>query len=397
MYKPPVISLDVETALLSGQPSTDFFRHDFRCTSAAFAWRQENGDIKELCLFGEPAIRRFLDKCLQDGVKFVVHNAAFEWAVLRYRFGEAYTTPLAYDTMRLVQVFDNGGSDREQYSEDIDSVLAELEGKKEPSTGLGLQVACKRVLGPEHHGHKKPWHELIVQRGAPPGKEGENLHLLTKDELGAYNCADARVTLLLYERLIEVFKSEGYDWSLDHFLYLDCCKRVSEAKYRGVPVDRDSLSGHIGTLKQKLGQIWDTFNEKFALEIAQLERWLLEKELSKFKTGAKLAAIQADPPRFNPRSTQQKARLFIDIMGIKPIFFVYNKKKKNQDAPPAPSFSSKFARQWGEGGLMLKSQGTVMIELKQSENLLALSEYDGRWHISLRVASTRNGRLSGGG
>jgi hypothetical protein len=84
-------------------------------------------------------------------------------------------------------------------------------------------------------------------------------------------------------------------------------------------------------------------------------------------------------------------------MGMKPIFFVYNKNKKDKDAPAAPSFSSKFARQWGEAGLMLKSQGTIMIELKQAENLLALSEADGRWHVSLKVASTRNGRLSGGG
>ena len=61
-----------------------------------------------------------------------------------------------------------------------------------------------------------------------------------------------------------------------------------------------------------------------------------------------------------------------------------------------PSFAAKFLQQWGEGGEMLKKQKTILLELRQGEALHELSEETGRWHIDIKAASTKSGRLSGG-
>jgi hypothetical protein len=74
-------------------------------------------------------------------------------------------------------------------------------------------------------------------------------------------------------------------------------------------------------------------------------------------------------------------------MGMVPKF--YTKKG-------APSFASKFSKQWGEGGEILKKQQTYALEQKQGENLYLLSEWDGRYHPDLKSCGTATNRLAGG-
>jgi hypothetical protein len=388
MYQPKVISYDLETCLETGLPSTEFHRPNFRLKSAAFSWRTEDDTIKSVVKWGEDEIRAFLKRIRDIGATVIVHNYAFEYGCTLQRLPEFADLPMV-DTMRLLQNADNGGyvfKTREEWS--IDEELAYLETGEEPDvpTGLSLGAGAKRWLPTEFHDHKGPYHSLIRERGGKTGHEGARLDLLTPDELARYNAADAEVTLRLYECLTEKFRAEGYDWTLDHKLYQSTARLVSQAKIRGVRVDRDRLKAHCEAKQAELDRIAADFRKRFSVEIEAIESDMVESRLAQYKTERGRAAAKVEAT-FNPRSTHQLAKLFVGKLGMAPKFLT---------AKGAPSFSSKFLKQWGDGGLILKKQRTVLLELKQGEALYALSAETGRWAIDIKVASTKSGRLSGG-
>jgi DNA polymerase I-like protein with 3'-5' exonuclease and polymerase domains len=80
--------------------------------------------------------------------------------------------------------------------------------------------------------------------------------------------------------------------------------------------------------------------------------------------------------------------LFVGKLGITPKFLTPTGK---------PSFKSAYLRQWGEGGELLKSQRSYLIELKQGQRLLEKADWDGRWHIDLRATGTKTNRFAGAG
>ncbi len=90
---------------------------------------------------------------------------------------------------------------------------------------------------------------------------------------------------------------------------------------------------------------------------------------------------------FNVGSNKQLAALFVGKLKMTPKFVT----KTGQ-----PSFKSAFLSQWGEGGDMLKKRRKRLLVLKQCDSLLALSEYDGRWHVDLKACGTTTGRFAGG-
>ena len=380
------VIIDFETKLLDGSPSLEFYRQDFRADSCAFMWRK-NGEIRTLYCIDEDEIRTALKAIAATGYSFLVcHNYQFEYGVLYHRFPE-YRDLLEVDTMRLAQNWDGGGKVFEEFrvsgEMSIEDELDFLTGVSTYKTGMSLQSCASRILDREHHQHKLKYHTLIAERGG----EKSDLHLLTAEELKEYNIADVTVTLALYETLIDRFAKLNFDWRKDHFLYISTTKLTALAMTNGVKVDRDIIDRHVSSRAKLIKEAQDAFRTKFQIEIRAVEAILLEREMSKYKSEKKRLEIAADPPRFNPRSTKQKAILFCDILGIVPKFLTQK---------GAPSFASKFSKQWGEGGDILKKQLTYTLEQKQGENLLLLSEDDGRWHISIKAAGTATNRLSGG-
>jgi hypothetical protein len=344
--------------------------------------------LKTKVTVGESDTLAMLERIKRDGITLVVHNYAFEWPVTKWRFPSCVDIPMI-DTMRLLQNADNGGYSWEPPEMDIDRELEFLEADKEPEeipTGLSLVAGCKRYLPVRYHDHKAPFHALIRERGAREGKEGENLHLLTAEELAAYNAADAEVTLLLYEVLTAKFESGGYDWRLDHNLYQSTARLVSQSQARGVRIDRERLAAHCETKAADLEEIARAFKERFRDEIKAIENDMRDELLAQYKTARGRENAKIDVV-FNTRSTKQLARLFVGKLGMKAKFVT----KKG-----APSFASKFLKQWGDGGLVLKKQRTILLELKQGESLYELSAEDSRWHLTLKICSTRSGRMSGG-
>jgi DNA polymerase I-like protein with 3'-5' exonuclease and polymerase domains len=217
------------------------------------------------------------------------------------------------------------------------------------------------------------------------GGTTSSFNLLTKQELGEYNALDAIVTLELYEKTLSVLEGRGIDWKPDHNIYRYMCELTTLSRIRGVRIYQELLDDHIQLKQQELIDIEENFRGHFQEHIDAIELELWEAEKATYKTKAKRDTVEK--PRFNINSPKQLARLFIDKLGIKPQFFT----KRG-----APTFSSKLLFQWGEGGELLKNRGKASIELAQGESLKALSEPDGRWHVSIKVAGTKSGRMAGG-
>ena len=402
MFKPTHVSFDFETALLNGSPSTEAYRPDFRAISCAFAWR--NGDsIKTVYKVGEYEIACFIEKCCQDNITLIAHNVQFEYSVLLNRFPKYINIPLI-DTMRLVQVYDNGGSFAQSQdfdAMDVDCQLAFLEGTYKPTTGLSLNSGISRILPIELHGHKKKFKDICTERGG-------GLDKLNSEELEEYNTLDAIRTLQLYETITEEFTRISYDWKIDHAMYLLAAKRIAVSKGQGVRIDEPQLNRHIVDKSSELANIVNLFNTRFKAPISELEAEYAERYLSSYKSEkGRLAAalrLEADPIRFNTRSGKQMKELFIGKLGFTPKFFTKGGKKKKlkpgEVAPPAkepqPSFAAKFLAQFGEGGLILKNQKKLTIEIVQGQSLKTLGGYDGRWHIDLKAAGAATGRMAGG-
>lgn len=382
--KPQLIAYDVETTGL------EFYREDFRVLSAAFSWFLPDGSVKSVFKQGEAEIASFLVRIQEAEIPLVVHNIQFEYGVTKCRFPWFNLDLLKYDTMRLAQVADNGGKKAQKQELTLED---ELTGFEKVRTGLGLQAVTQRWLPSEFHNHKEPYYQWLRENGVKKGKEGANLHLLPPDTFEAYNVADTEITLRLYKRFTDLFTELKYDWRLDHSLYLNSARLITESKIRGVPVNRPKLAFYAFTLREALLNNAERFKDRFRPLIDEIEQEnlidiVMARKTEKGQANAWEACLEdRSLYEFNVGSTQQLAKLFVGKLKM---------TAKFTTDKGAPSFKSAFLSQWGEGGLMLKTRRTKLIALKQAEALLDLSKYDGRWHIDLRACGTSTGRFAGG-
>jgi hypothetical protein len=415
-FKPEVVALDYETALLDGTPSVEYYRDDFRVTSAAVAWRAEDGTTKTRYLQGEDAVRRMLARLDAASIPVVVHNFCFEYGVTLYRF-PGYERLIQLDTMRLAQVADNGGKEAQRYVKEIVTYedqldAAEFGDEESYKTGLSLAAASSRFLPPEFQKHKdEAYTYLRAQPGVRAGKEGQHLNLLPPDLMERYNVADAVVTLELYLRLLYQFEAEGYDWRLDHALYAASAKRIAVAKGEGVLVDRPGLEANRDRITAELAAIEEGFRQRFAAELGRIEAEATEKYVNAVVTPrgreGRRKRLEQDPSetRFNIGSGKQLRRLFVDELGCKPQFWTQesqdSRKKREQDPTrkpfePQPSFRAAHLEGYGEGGEMLVERRKRLLVLQQTQALLSLTERDSRWHLDLKACGTATGRFAGG-
>jgi hypothetical protein len=415
-YKPSIIALDYETALTDGTPSIEFYRDDFRAISAAAAWHTEAGEIKTRYMEGEAEIAPFLARCKAEGIPFIAHNLAFEYGVTRFRF-PGHEHLFTVDTARLVQVYDNGGDKYQRYERFAPTTEYEgLDNATDPEkpavyySGFSLVNSAGRIL-PGYVNHKAKFYAIIRSRASAgkqvkPGMEGSNLNLLTPEELEVYNVEDAITTLNLYKFTTEYFNEIGYNWRLDHSLYVPLAQEVSEAKARGIAVDREALRAHIATLEASRTKIALDFLNRFKDQIAALEAESLQNLQMGFKTQkGKDAVLARNDHKFNINSTTQLKRLFVDKLGLTPRFFTEDTKAgkamrlNDPTLPPfepKPSFKAAHLGSFGEGGEMLVKNKKILLVINQARALLALSERDGLWHASLKMTATSTGRLAGG-
>lgn len=404
MFKPSIIAFDVETTGL------DYWAPDFRVLSAAFAWFGPEGEVRTRYLEGEDEIGAQLCLIKQSGIALVAHNAAFDAAVVQFRFPDlGFFTDV--DTMRLVQCYDNGG--REGLKDgplSLEDEIAMLEGDLRVKTGLGLESAVSRILPKQFHDHKAPYYAWLRENGVKKGQEGANLHHLPPEMLEAYNVADAVVTLMLYKTLTERFAEMGYDWTFDHKLHMSACRRIVDAKARGVKVARGLLEVNKALVDHEAVNIEHAFHNRFADVIGEIdaeryEAWVNEPKTERGKAQRKAKGLAKDL-YFNPKSTTQLTELFVNRLGYEPKFFTKESKasrtrrQTNPDLPPfqpKPSMRAAHLPSYGEGGEMLANLKKRLLVGKQMGKLLELSQRDGRFHLDLRACGTKTGRYAGGG
>lgn len=411
-WKPAYVLIDFETSE-NGKGSTEFYRAIFQVDSMAASWCGEDGAVRSLYFEGENGIRTFLERLSREGIPVVAHNTQFEMGVMACRFPQIQLL-WSIDTMRLVQVYDNGGDKfavelPPSYDDELGAFLdAEGEDGEEPKkkkksakpksiAGLGLVKACKRILNlPNHKEEAHAW----IRENIPESRKGTEGRFLSKlpiDIARRYNVGDTEAALKLCKFLLDYFKSINYDWTFDHRLYFNSVKLLVEAKIRGVLVERSRLGGYRNVVEAEIEGMGVAFRRAFEKEIALCERDRLRKRLAKLRTlrGQKRylgryrsgRGKELEEIGFNVGSNQQLQALFVDRMRIEPKFLT----KKG-----APAFRSSCLGQWGDGGLMLAKRRKRLLVLKQCEALLALSEHTGRWHIDLRACGTATGRYSGG-
>lgn len=391
------VAIDYETVekLPTGEliASLDFYKASFRVTSCAFAWYGDNGEIRTKYEVGEAKIRARLRDLSANNIPVIAHNQQFEYGVTLCRFPDIRLNWEA-DTMRLAQLYDNGGDKYAPAPLDPDELWDEDEDDKvqaNPLHGLRLSACSKRILC-ENDDHKERAYAVLRGLGVQAGKEAASLHLLPPADMEAYNVADAVNTLRLYKFITTEFASQEYDWRVDNSLFQFMLDRLVRSKIEGVEVDRALIYKSIQDVADEMERIKQDFATKMAEPIKAVEKDLLKKRLSKYKTGLGRDNYLArgewkEECKFNARSTTQLTKLFVVVLGMTPKFLT--KKKK-------PSFRSAVLSQWGEGGIILqklKKRGIIHAQLL---SLHALSEYDGKWHLDIKLCGTSTGRMAGG-
>lgn len=381
--------------------------------SAAFAYRLADGTVGKMFHVEHSAVLSQLSTIPKE-CKVVVHNYQFEYGVLAYCF-PGFEGLVSCDTMRLVQVADNGGKWQAPLKlESEDDVLDSLDRDNasavlsRPRIGLGLVASAARWLPEEWHDHKAPYHEWLREhKGVKRGQEGASLTLLPPYMFEAYNLVDAEVTLRLYETLTERLASEGYDWTLDHELYKSTARMVAMAKGKGVGVDVAALRAYEAQVQAEVDDISRLFREKYsapilAIEEARVEAWVygVTRKADQARRAAELDKDYS-VVRVNLGSTKQLAELFIERMGLPVKFWTKEPKAptgyvRKTPFVPQPSFKSAHLASYGEAGEMLRNRRKRLLVLQQVRSLLKLAADDGRWHPDMRAAGTATGRLAGG-
>lgn len=380
--------------------STEAYRPNFRVSSCAFTW-EEDGKLVSKYIEGEADTRTELEYWLARDALFVWHNWTFDGLVARCRFPDLPVTMHA-DTMRLAQVYDGGGGHDDFILVEEEDLLAPGDKpkiKRSPTEGLGLVKCVQRILG-DTSDHKAEAYAYIMSKVNVKYKQcGSYLHLLPSDIMARYNCADTENTYRLYKFIVDHFRYIQYDWTFDHNLYMMSANKIIGGKIRGIRVDRPQLATYIKAVTKEIEDIGIHFRSRFLehiklVEADRLESYVTNKgkiKTEKGRVGRREKFHKGDPKavdevEFNPGSNSQLAALFVDKLGITPVFFTDK---------GAPSFKSAMLNQWGEGGEILRTRRKRGIVLKHSEALYKMSEVTGRFHPSLRTAGTKTGRYVG--
>jgi uncharacterized protein (DUF952 family) len=414
MVRPPIV-IDFETSLHMDDgtrvASTEAYRHDFRVDSMATTIKVD--EIFSSKFFqGEDAIRIELERIAAEGLPVIAHNLQYEMLVTLCRFPHLYEKLQWYaDTMRLAQNYDNGGDENSYETiilddnlldmEDVAEMLAAVENgvERELVSGLGLVKCLKRIFKADYQDHKNEAYSWLRDNGIKKGEEGANLHLLPEDILERYNVGDTEWTYQLYQICIDTFRRVNYDWTLDHMLFLSSVRLLVRAKTEGIDVQREALTAYIADTTKEIADIGQAFLEKYKDAIVQVEadrlyKWIYGPKSPKTERGKKKREETCVPGskswnknvKFNPGSNHQLVVMFRDKLGIVPKFF---------SEKGSPSFKASVLDQWGEGGTMLEKRRKRLLVLKQSEALLELSSYDGKFRPEIRAAGTSTGRYVG--
>lgn len=344
--------IDYETS------SLNFYEPDFEVTSCSIVWNDGTAEF----IMGQKNVGNRLAEL--GNTPLLVYNLSFELGVTKCIYPHLNLN-FTVDVARLAQLWDGGGDNG-------------------PLQGFGLKRCIRRILHVEDDYTEDiyTWIRHNVP-GVKRGKEGAHLSEAPYELLKAYNVADSKYTLDLYNFITHEFKQEGYDWSIDNELYFSTVNLVVDGKIAGVEVDRDQLTKNLEIMQKEVSDLDHRFRTDFHAEIEHVQKALLAKKNAKLKKKQ-----HTELPPFNIGSKTQLKMLFVDLLGMDIGFTT----KTGQ-----PSFKASHLGLYGPGGELLAKRGKKLLIVNQALALLELSKKDGRWHPGLKLASVRTGRMSGGG
>ena len=348
-----LISIDFETSGL------DYWEKDFRVASMAATWYKD-GEFKSTFLSDFDKITTFMEKLAETQKPVAVYNLNFEYGVARCIWSHLNIN-FAVDVMRLVQVFDSGG----------------------PSGVYGLKPTVARLL-PEFADYAKPIHDWILENveGVKPRDVGKHLSEAPYYLLKTYNIADTENTMRLFAKIDNSLKQRGFNWEVDHAMYIEMTKHVVHSKILGIRVERGALLKYAANIDVERVENDNQFLLRYASEIMQVREILRAKKQAKYKK-----KIVTELPEFNMASKQHLEYLFVDVLGQEP---------KIRTPKLKPSFKAQHMGQW-QGAEILVNRGKREIVKKQAQKLALLSKNDGRWHCDLKTVGTVTGRFAGCG
>ncbi len=372
-----IMAIDLETVNGEGKSDYRWWKPGFTIQSMALSWVQE-GEITSWFSCVPREIAEGIKRLHTKQTKLIVQNLAFEKGVLDTLYPE-YPLNWYSDTMRLAQLWDNGGDWRDQkFNGD------ELDEDNSPLLGIGLEAIASRLLQKDFHKHKNSRDEYLRSIGIK-NNFGGHIHLLPPDILKEYNIADTIVTLEIFQALAAKLHTV---WQNDWPLYYNRVHNMNKAYRRGIHIDREALWAVILDIDREISTIDADFAIKYE---AALHQWG--------------ALTNKDPKNFNISSTKQLAELFITCMGLRAAHTTPKGedliKKKELTFEEAclkyPSFASKHLSDYGDPGMHLRMRKKRLLVLSQALNTYELSNNtDFRAHPEIKVSGTRTNRVSGG-
>lgn len=385
MFTPDFLALDYETADAGGMGSVEFWKPGFHAVSASITWTQDGNKKSHWTRNPWDMLREIADK----KIPVIAHNISFEMAVTK----ACYPFELNWyaDTMRLAALYDGGDA-----PEDMLAIPGEEEEVKRD--GLSLSACCTRILGKADSKRQADLRIKELFPDVPVDEYGKYKPKLPETDLRAYNIGDTELTLDLFLFLQAFFEKEGYDWTIDHSLYLPECQLILDAQARGVIVDRLKLDAYRQSILTEVAQIEANFRTYHATDIAAVEDILWQKARDKYKREETKATVPR--PTFNTGSRNQLEMLFVNRLGMTPKFYTEGSTEANAKDPAkkkTPSFAANHLNQFGEGGTILSTRGKRLIVAGQAGKLLELSEADGLWHMGIKPHGTKTGRGAGEG
>ena len=263
-------------------------------------------------------------------------------------------------------------------------ILWYLTDREQKERGYGLKKAQTTLLGWPSAGDRDLREE--VSRAGGSVDRGEH-YLASRGTLERYASLDAYSTLCVIDHCKPRLAADGLLHT--HDVNRDYAAFLARATRRGVEVDVEQLNrarlhyeNEVTVASQRISQVC-------AEPIRRLEAAFLTEHLQGYKTERGKSAFMAAPsrhPRFNPNSSQQRSRLFHEVLGI-PVRSKTETGLPKSDKNTIASFNHPAS--------------DAFVELSENEKLLQFSEQylkattNGTIHFPHDTCATVSERLGG--
>lgn len=287
-----------------------------------------------------------LSPLIEDGYVIAVYNASYEHPVILSQLNiDINKKDLLVDVMRMYQ-----------YS-------TKRTGQER---SLKLESAFEEFF--DIADYKSEYTTYLVQNNVArnPKEAHKKVGMLPPDMLGKYNLKDVYVTEEVMYACMGYLGSIGYDWDMDHNVYIHDVCRNTRSYLRGLKMNFEKALQNLQKIKDKQDKIKEEIFETYKDGIDLFMKTYPKKVTS-----------------FNIGSTTQLAFFCTDILGLKCEYFTEKGK---------PSFAKGFLGQWGEFGLLVKEHNKLNGPYRELKKTISLASITGRLHSQVKAGLTSTGR-----